>query len=372
MNKRAYKYRFYPNKDQVTLLSQTFGCVRVVYNNILQQRTNLYYKSKEKVWYPEASKLLTALKREPDFIWLNEVSSTPLQQCLRQQQSAFKNFFAGRAKYPKFRKKNHRQSAEFTKSAFRYIKGKIFLAKCKDPLDIRWSRPLPSSPSTIFVYKETSGRYFISCLCEFTPKEAKYSSNTIGIDLGLKHLVVTDAGEKISNPRHTKKYAEKLAKAQRSLSKKKIGSANRIKAKIKIARIHAKITDCRKDNLHKISRKLVNENQIICAETLKVKNMVRNHTLAGSISDAGWGELIKQLEYKSEWAGRTFIKINQYFPSSQRCSCCGYIVDNLPLEIRSWTCPSCKKILDRDTNAAANIKAAGLAVLAFGDTVNLT
>ncbi len=193
---------------------------------------------------------------------------------------------------------------------------------------------------------------------------------TVGIDLGITDIVITSDGEKSGNPRHTRKYAAKLAKAQRKLSKKKLGSRNRRKAKVKVARVHSKITDCRKDFLHKQSHKLVNENQVICAETLRIKNMIKNPKLSKHIADASWGELTRQIEYKANWSGRTFVKIDQFFPSSKRCSCCGYIADKLPLNIRFWTCPECLTALDRDINAANNIKRQGMSLIAFGATVN--
>jgi putative transposase len=196
------------------------------------------------------------------------------------------------------------------------------------------------------------------------------TDKVVGIDLGITDIVITSDGEKSGNPRHTRTHATKLAKAQRKLAKKKLGSSNRRKAKVKVARVHAKITDCRKDFLHKQSSKLVNENQVICTETLRIKNMVKNHCLAKSIADASWGELTRQLEYKSNWAGRTFVAIDQWFPSSKRCDCCGHIVDKLPLEIRSWTCPKCLTTLDRDINAANNIKRQGMSLIAFGENVS--
>jgi putative transposase len=371
MTKRAYKYRFYPTPEQEQLLAQTFGCVRFVYNSILRWRTDAFYNDGLSIGYMETNARLTEIKKSGDYPWLSDVSSVPLQQCLRHQQRAFKNFFEGRAKYPKFKKKNHRQSAEFTRSAFKYTDSQLYLAKSKDPLNIRWSRDLPSAPSTVTVSKDTAGRYFVSCLCEFEAKKLPVVNSTIGIDLGIKDLFVTDKGEKVGNPRHTAKYASKLAKAQRRLAKKKLGSANRIKARKKVARIHAKISDCRQDNLHKLSRKLINENQVVCVETLKVKNMIRNPKLSKHIADASWGEFTRQLAYKAEWANRSLVAIDQFFPSSKRCSCCGHVVDSLPLDIRSWTCPECNTELDRDTNAAINIRAAGQAVLAFGENVNL-
>lgn len=367
MYKKAYKYRFYPTDEQADLLAQTFGCVRYVYNSVLRWRTDEYYQNKSKIGYIQANAKLTSIKKELD--WLNDVSSVPLQQVLRHQQTAFSNFFAGRTKYPTFKKKCHKQSAEFTYRAFSYKDGQLFMAKSKEPLNIKWSRGIPSTPSTITISKDFAGRYFVSCLCEFEPTIKPVVNKTIGIDVGITDIVITSDGEKSNNPRYTAKYAKKLAKAQRKLAKKKLGGKNRLKAKVKVARVHAKISDCRADFLHKQSSKLINENQVICVETLRIKNMVKNHCLAKHIADASWGELTRQLEYKALWYGRTFVAIDQWFPSSKRCNCCGFIVDKLPLDIRDWTCPECKTDLDRDINAAKNIKAEGLSVLAFGATV---
>ncbi len=370
MANRAYKYRFYPTPEQAQLLAQTFGCTRFVYNHVLRWRTDAFFQRQEKVGYLEANAELTRLKRSGEFPWLNEVSCVPLQQCLRHQQSAFRNFFAGRTKYPAFKSKKHRQSAEFTRSAFSCRDGKLYLAKSKVPLDIRWSRPLPCEPSTVTVSKDCAGRYFVSCLCEFEPGALPVTPKMIGIDLGLKDLFVTSEGERIGNPRHTAKYATKLARAQRRLSKKKPGSANRARARLKVARIHAKISDCRVDSLHKLSRRLINENQVVCAETLAVKNLIRNPKLSKAIADAGWGELMRQLQYKGDWAGRSVVQIDRWYPSSKRCSCCGHTLEQLSLEVRSWVCPQCATGHDRDVNAAINVKAAGLAVLAPGENVS--
>ena len=363
--KRSYKYRLYPTPDQVELLAQTFGRVRFV----LRWRTDAYYERKEKIGYTQANAKLTALKKEPGFTWLNDVSSVPLQQTLRHQQSALSNFFAGRAKYPTFKSKHHKQTATLTDSAFKYRDGSLYMAKSKTPLDIRWSRELPSPPSIITISKDASGRYFVSCLCEFESKPMPITKKTVGIDVGLKDLFVTDTGLKTGNPRHTAKYAKRLALLQRRLSKKKKGSSNRAKAKLKVARLHAKIADCRLDNLHKLSSRLINENQVVCVESLKVKNMIRNHKLSKAIVDASWGEFMRQLHYKGEWYGRTVVAIDQFFPSSKRCNCCGFTLTKLALNTRYWVCPECNTGHDRDVNAAKNIKAAGLAVLALGESV---
>ena len=368
--KRAYRFRFYPDQQQEKLLARTFGCVRFVYNSILRYRTDAYAQTQEKIGYTAANARLTEIKKLPELSFLNDVSSVPLQQCLRNQQTAFKNFFAGRAKYPVFKSKKHRQSAEFTYRAFTFKNGELKLAKCDKPLDIRWSRTLPSDPTTITVSKAQAGRYFVSCLCEFEPTLLPVTDKKVGIDVGIKDLFVTSDGFKSGNPRHTAKYAAKLAKYQRRLAKKKLGSQNRLKAKVKVARIHAKISDCRLDSLHKLSHRLVNENQVICAENLAVKNMIKNPKLAKPIADASWGEFTRQLAYKANWAGRTYVEIDRFFPSSKRCSCCGFVKDKLLLDVRSWICPECGTTHDRDVNAARNVLAAGLAVLAFGENVS--
>jgi putative transposase len=368
--KRAYKYRFYPDSEQAQWLAKTFGCVRFVYNHILRYRTDAYYQAKEQVGYIGANAKLTAIKQRPEFSFLNEVSSVPLQQCLRNQQSAFKNFFEGRAQYSVFKSKKHKQSATFVQSAFKYRNSQLRLAKCKNPLNVRWSRQLPSAPTTVTVSKDQAGRYFVSCLCEFEPTVLPVTNKKVGIDVGIQDVFITSEGFKTGNPRHTAKYAEKLATYQRRLAKKQLGGKNREKARRKVARIHAKISDCRVDNLHPLSRKLINENQVLCAENLAVKNMIKNPTLAKHIADAGWGELTRQLAYKAHWAGRVYVEIDRFFPSSKRCHCCGFVAESMPLDVRSWNCPECLSEHDRDINAANNIKAAGLAVLAFGDNVS--
>ena len=360
--KRAYKYRFYPTEQQAELLAKSFGCARFVYNAILRWRTDAYYNDGESISYNEASSQLTKLKNE--YPWLKEVSSVPLQQALRHQQSAFKNFWDKRSKYPTFKKKHAKQSITLANSAFKYRDGQLFIAKSKQPLDIKWSRNLASEPSSITISKDRAGRYFVSMLCEFEAKPMPISSKTVGIDLGLNHLFITDNGFKVDNPRHTKRYASKLARLQRKLAKKKKGSNNRDKARKKVARLHAKISDCRLDNLHKLSRKLINENQVVCVESLQVKNMIKNPKLAKHIADASWGKFVRQLEYKADWAGRTVSKIDRFFPSSKRCSSCGFVRQSMSLKVRKWTCPECNTHHDRDINAAKNIKTVGLTGLA--------
>ena len=369
--KRAYKFRFYPTPEQELNLAKTFGCARFVYNYMLRQRTDAWFQRQEKVGYHETSAMLTALKKQPEFAWLNEVSSVPVQQSLRHLQAAFGNFFSRRSKYPTFKKKGGAQSAEYTTSAFKWDSKTLSIAK-NGALNIRFSRTIPKAAivTTVTVSKDTAGRYFVSMLCTDqvqakTPIEAK-----VGIDLGLSHFAILSTGEKIASPNTFRKNEEKLAKLQRRLAKKTKGSANRKKAKLKVAKLHAKIADSRKDFLHKLSTRLVNENQVIAIETLAVSNMQKNHSLAKSIADASWSEFVRQLEYKSLWYGRELVGIDRWYPSSKRCSDCGHTVAKMPLNVREWTCPECGTIHDGDTNAARNVLAAGLAVSALGESVN--
>ncbi len=307
------------------------------------------------------------------------------------------NFFSGRAKYPNFKKKHNGGSAEFTKSAFRWRDGQVLLAKCAEALPIRWSRKIPEgcTPSTITVKLTPSGRWFVSLLVDDhtvkplpkvdvlngslmgeTPKTAPVRKQ-IGLDVGITSLIATSNGDKITNPKHFKQLRKKLKRVQKALSRKQKGSNNRHKARLKVAKVHAQITDARKDFLHKLTTQLVRANQTIVVEDLAIKNMVKNHKLALAISDASWGELIRQLAYKCEWYGRELIKIDRWFPSSKRCGNCGHIVDKMPggrgtrpaLNIREWECPKCGANHDRDINAANNILAAGLAVSVCGATV---
>lgn len=370
--KRAYQYRCYPTAEQEQQLAQTFGCARFIYNWALALKKTAYETDKTQINYVALSAKLTALKKAGTHDWLKEVSSVPLQQALRHLDTAFLNFFKGTAKFPNFKKKHSRQSASFTVSAFQYQDGKLYLAKQKQPLNIRWSRPLPSAPSSLTVSKDAAGRYFVSCLCECEVKRLPVSPKTTGIDLGIASLITDDAGWESGNPKYTKRYEAKLAQAQRALAKKKLGSQNRLKAKLKVAKIHAKIADSRRDFTHQLTSQLIHENQVISMETLRVKNMVKNPKLAKAISDSNWGELARQLNYKAAWYGRTVVQIDQWKPSSKTCSCCGFKLDILPLSVRAWDCPQCHTHHHRDQNAAKNIKAEGLSVLAFGECVSGT
>lgn len=370
--KRAYRFRFYPTPEQETILARTFGCARFVYNHMLRIRTDAFYERQERMGYHETSAVLTLLKKQEEYIWLNEVSSVPVQQSLRHLQTAFANFFAKRAKYPTFKSRHDKQSAEYTTSSFKW-EGKVLkLAKMNVPLKIRWSRTLPKAArlTTATVTKDAAGRYFISLLCEDTAVAKPEVAGKVGIDLGLTHFAILSSGEKIAAPNVFRKYEARLGWLQRRMAKKPKGSKNWAKARIKVARLHARISDTRKDFLHKLSTRLIDENQVIAVETLTVQNMLKNRTLAKSISDAGWVDFVRMLEYKALWQGRTLIGVDKWYPSSKRCSACGFVAQKMLLSARRWTCPECGASHDRDVNAARNILTAGLAELALGESVS--
>lgn len=370
--KRAYKFRFYPTPKQEVVLAKTFGCARFAYNYMLRLRTDAWMQRQERIGYHETSAALTALKKQPEYVWLNEVSSVPVQQALRHLQTAFVNFFAKRASYPQFKRKTGPQSAEYTTSSFKWDGRSLKLAKMSEPLAVRWSRQLPKAAkvTTVTVSQDASGRYFVSMLCDDVVAAKPTVAAKVGIDLGLSHFAILSTGEKVAAPNTFRRHEKKLAKLQRRLAKKTNGSNRREKAKLKVARVHAKIADSSRDFLHKLSTRLINENQVIAVESLAVKNMQKNRRLSKSISDAGWSEFLRQLEYKANWYGRELVGIDRWYPSSKRCSDCGYTMPKMPLSVREWVCPECGSIHDRDVNAARNILAAGLAVSAHREAVN--
>lgn len=367
--KRAYRYRFYPTDEQKIILAQTFGCARFVYNWGLTLRSTAYKEHGEKLTYYDLAPMLPALKKQHP--WLSEVSSVPLQMSLRHLDRAFINFFEGRAKYPTFKKKQNAQSATYASNAFTWDGNALTLAKMNAALDVHWHRHLPqdSRPSSVTVTKDCANRYFVSILMEEEITPLPVVNSMVGLDLGITSMVALSTGESVGNPRSFARDEKRLAKAQRRHAKKKKGSKNRNKARVKVARVHARITDRRKDYQHKLSTRIVHENQVMCVESLAVKNMVKNHCLAKAISDVGWSEFVRQLEYKAVWYGRTLVKIDQWYPSSKTCSNCKYVLDSLPLDRREWVCPECGVVHDRDTNAARNILAEGLSVKACGGSV---
>ncbi len=372
--RRAYRYRCYPTHAQAALLARTFGCTRYVYNWGLRTRTDAFADRQERIGYHELSAQLTQLKRQPETAWLADVSSVPLQQALRHLETAFQNRFAGRAKAPTYKTKRGKQAATYVNTAFSWDAATraVTLAKMEAPLPIRWSRAFTGVPTTVTVSQDRAGRYFISFLVEEEIAGLPVLATAVGVDVGVKDLATLSTGEKVANPKHLARSQGRLKRAQQSLNRKVKGSKNREKARRTVARIHAQIADQRRDGLHQVTTRLIRENQTICVESLAVKNMVRNHTLAKAISDAGWGELVRQLTYKAQWYGRTLVKIDRWYPSSKRCHACGHTLDTLPLDVRAWTCPTCGVSHDRDVNAALNILAVGLTVTACGEPIRPT
>ena len=387
---RAYRFRVYPTKEQENLLRRTIGCCRKVYNMALEYRTTQWQRDQCKVSYEDTAKLLKEWKRDPQYFYLKEVSSVPLQQSLRHLQSGFSRFYSGDGGYPNFKAKRNGGSASFMRSAFKWDGKYITLAKTKEPLPIRFSRTLPryANPSSVTITLEPSGRWFISILVEEEIKHLDTSSHEVGIDMGVTDFAIMSDGTKIANPKHLKKFEKKLNKAKQDLARKEKGSNNYKKARTKIAKIYARIKDCRTDFLHKTSTRLIRDNQTIVLEDLHVKSMtkkiqpIENPDNPGTylpngrseqkkrnknMLDCSWYEFRRMLEYKALWYGRQVIIIDRWYPSSQLCSSCGKNTGKKDLNIRAWTCLYCHAHHDRDINAALNILAAGRAVRACGD-----
>jgi putative transposase len=356
------------------VLNRTFGCVRVVWNQILAERRRLYRAEDTSMSYAASSAALTAMKKDPGLAFLNEVSSVPLQQTLRHQHQALCAFYARRARYPQFKSRRVRQSAHYTRGAFAMRGGVLCLAKTGGPLRFVWSWPEVDvtglDPTMVVVSRELDGRWYVSFAIDTDgPKPLPVTGRAVGVDLGIKDFAVTSGGERIANPRHLEHKARNLARYQRRLARCRKGSANRVKATAKVARAHRKVRNARRDFLHRTSTRLVRDNDLIVIEDLAVSNMVRNRHLARVISGCGWREFRRQLEYKSARYGRELLVIDRFYPSSKTCSACGHLLAELSLSTRTWQCPSCGTQHDRDINAAKNILAAGQAVTACGADV---
>ena len=374
-----YRYRLYPELGQQVALARTFGCARVVFNDALAAREAARQAGEPYLTDAQLSARLTAAKATPGRAWLTEVSAVVLQQALADLNTAYRNFFASRigkrkgptVGKPRFRsRKDHRQAIRFTANArFKILpNGKLRLPKIGD-VPVRWSRPLPSAPSSVTVIKDPAGRYFASFVVETQPGPLPEAEPVIGIDLGLTHFAVLSDGRKISAPQFLRRAEKRLKRAQRNLSRKQKGSRNRDKAKVKVARAHARVADARRDFHHQLSTALIRDNQAVAVEDLAVKGLARTR-LAKSIHDAGWSAFVAMLEYKAKLYGREFHRIGRFAPTSQTCCLCGVKDGPKPLHVRAWQCGSCGAHLDRDTNAAVNVaKAAGLAVTACGAQV---
>jgi putative transposase len=360
----AYRCRAYPDEAQQQVLARTFGCVRVAWNRTLAERRRLWRAEGRRLSYAASDAALTAMKRDPGLAFLNEVSSVPLQQALRHQHQAFGAFFAGRARYPRFKSRRSRQSAHYTRSAFSMHGGVLRIAKTSGPLRFVWSWPdidvITLNPTMAVVSREPDGRWYVTLAVDGdAPAPLPLAGHAVGVDLGVKDFAVTSDGQRIANPRHLERKARNLARHQRRMARCQPGSANRARAKI--ARAHREVRDARQDFLHRVSTRLARGSDMIVIEDLAVKNLMKNRRLARVIADCGWGEFRRQLAYKCRRYGRELVVIDRWYPSSKTCSACGHLLAALSLATRAWTCPSCRARHDRDINAATNILAAGLA-----------
>ena len=365
---KAYKYRIYPNNEQKVQIAKTFGCCRFVYNQTLAYRKEKYENSKESVTKTDCNNYCNReLKKE--YGWLKEVDKFALTNAIYNMDAAFQKFFREHAGYPKFKRKhnNHKSyTTNFTNGdiAADFEDGKIKLPKLKQ-VKAKLHREFEGQIKSATVSQVPSGKYYVSILVETQQEELPHTDKNTGLDLGVKDLCITSDGEKYKNPKTIRKYEKKLAKLQRKLSHKEKRSRNYYKTKKKIALCHEKITNTRKDYLHRVSHGIISENQVIVSENLQIKNMVKNHHMAKSISDVSWHELTRQLEYKAKWNGREYIKIDTFYASSQMCSACGYKnIATKDLSVREWICPVCGAKHDRDINAARNILAEGLRQIA--------
>jgi putative transposase len=374
---RAFKYRFYPSPSQEVLLRKTMGCSRFVYNHFLALRIKEWTANQKSVSYNETSSILTQLKKEENTNWLNDVSSVALQQSLQHLQEAYNNFFRGlkknqRVGFPRFKKKSNRNSITLTKAGFSHKNGEIFIAKSKKKLNIRWSRQLPSEDiSSITISLTPSGKWFISILVEDNiDYTLPLCDKVLGVDLGIETFATLSTGEKVKMP-DLKPHYKKLKKLQKKHAKKK-GKSNKEKARLKVARQYENIINIRTDFHHKLSTRLIHENQVVVMEDLNVSGMVKNRKLARAISQQGWSQFVSFLKYKATMYGRELLQVDRFYPSSKTCSSCGIIQTSLPLHIREWTCDACGTTHDRDINAAINLKALGTSASAFGEDIRPT
>ena len=358
---QTYKFRLYPDKEQKVLLHKTFGCARFIYNQILNVRINNYEAKKNHL---EISNRLTPAKFKDEFTWLKEVDSLALANAQLHVQRAYKNMFESNFGKPKFKSKHARQSytTNNQKGSIRLSGNKIKLPKI-GYVKVKLHRNILGNIKSCTISMNKSGKYYVSILTNYNFTRKEQVNSVIGIDLGIKEFAILSNGEKVANLKSYRNEEEKIKKLQRTLSRRVKGSKNRNKAKIILAKLHEKIANRRNDFLQKLSTKLINENQVIYLEDLQVNNMVKNHKLAKSIQDCSWSNFVTMLEYKANRYGRTVIKIDKWYPSSKLCSCCGYKMDEMPLDIREWTCPKCATHHDRDVNASINILQEGIKIM---------
>lgn len=352
---KSYKFRIYPTELQKIDMEKNFGCVRFVYNFFLNERKNQYQETGKSDNYYAQSKTLTELKKQNGKEWLNEINAQVLQQSLRRLESSYSRFFQKKSGFPKFKRKKDKHT--FTVPQYISIDDKkIYFPKFKNGIDVVFHQEVKGKILTATFSKTPSNKYFVSITTEQEIEQRAKTGKEVGIDLGIKDLVITSEGVKFQNNRYLSKYEKQLKKAQQHLSrKKKKGSRQYENQRLKVARLHEKISNCRKDALHKITSRLIRENDTVYLENLNISGMLKNHKLSKNILDCSWNELARQLEYKGSWCGCEVFKINRFYPSTKTCSHCGCIQDKMPLSVRKWTCPNCGTEHDRDINAAINI-----------------
>ena len=365
---KAYKYRIYPTSEQETLLAKSFGCARWFWNYSLNLCQETYKNTGKGLSRGYIQGLLPALKKE--YEWLKDPYSQCLQVVALNLSTAYKKFFDKRTMLPKFKSKHGRQSISYPQSV-KFDGDKIYLPKI-DWVYCQRHRDFEGDIKTVTVSRNPDGKYFVSVLVDDgkANPELVPVDKAVGIDVGLTHFAITSDGSKFGNPKFFVNRQRNLKRKQQKLSKKKKGSQNRKKARLAVAKVHSKIARCREDFLHKLSRKIVNENQVIAVENLNIKGMVKNHNLAKAISDVGWGMFCTMLKYKAESEGKQYIEIDRWFPSSKTCHVCLNRVDNLSLDVRAWTCKHCGTHHDRDVNAAINIRNEALRILALGTSAS--
>jgi putative transposase len=361
---KAFKFRIYPTREQEIFLSKQFGATRFIYNYFLNKKKEEYSKSKTSSNFYKDCRTLTELKIQKEYSWLYDINSQTLQASLKNLNTAYVSFFRGLTKFPKFHSKKRDQSIKITQR-FSIEGNFLYIPKLKTGIRIKQHREILGKKLCCFISKTAAGKYHLSVACEVDTSELLKSNAVIGLDLGIKSLIADSDGKTYFGAKRTSSDDRRTRFLQRNLSKKKVGSKGRERARLSLAKNYEKEKMRRLDNLHKISRSIVDENQVIIAESLSVKKMMMSGTrsLSKSIGEAAWSELLRQIEYKASWAGRTFHRIDKFFPSSKTCNHCKFIVDSLSLNIREWVCPSCHSTLDRDFNAARNILEKGLSDL---------
>ena len=363
--KKTFKYRIYPTKEQKNLLAKHFGAKRFVWNYFLNERKNAYLENNTSLNYYDNASSLTKLKKQDEYEWLKEINSQSVQASLRDLEVAYTRFFSKQGQFPRFKSKKDKQSFRIPQST-KYEDGQLNIPKFKKSIKVREDRPITGEILFSTISKSPSGKYFVVITCETDYKPYKKNKNKVGVDLGIKDLAICSDGKTYENIKTTKKYAKKLSYEQRQLSKKQKGSNNRNRQRIKVARVHEKITNSRLNHIHNITTQIVRDNQTICVEDLSVINMMKNHNLAKNISDCSWSEVLRQLKYKSDWNERNLITIDKFFPSSKTCNKCKFVNQDLTLKDREWVCPACETKLDRDLNASKNILEQGLMIYNSG------